>query len=626
VEIKILKALKEQENFFHFESVNPHYFENGESQYFDNYKALFGELKKELQTIIRASELDLQTHNQLLSIEKELGTFDSLFQKAIQAIRKRGFKNFGIEGEMREAVHQLEEIRELSLEHVLTLRRHEKDFIIRQDPYYVEMHHAAVNELKQSIENSTEFTPSKKKAVIAILMRYSSLFDQVAMFERMIGLKSNSGLKKAINKQTNDLLSALKELKIYSEANQESLIFQLNLSVLIFWLVYIIIVLFLSVRLANKFTYRLQMLSKRINYFVNANFTAQLQIQPPHKKDEVGKLWDNFIKMEREIVEYIELFKEKVDEKTLELSFKNEKIELQKKELEAQKKVSDQKNKDLMDGMKYGWRIQRAMLPSSTKLKKQLGNSFVFFQPKDIVSGDIYWTHRTKEKSEEVHIFSVIDCTGHGVPGAFMSILAVNAVNNAVLNKQLLGPSKILKATNTFVYNTMKYYVNNFKNDQPKDGMDMILCKLNRKEQKVEFAGANRSLLLVRDEKDDSSLDVGVDEDRYKRKSQHGRLLFEFFPIKKTVGTLSDEESDAFDSVSISIQKGDMLYLTSDGYADQFGGPKNKKFLSKRLKNVLMLIHDLNCEEQQKVVKQTFIDWKGDAEQIDDICLMGVRV
>ena len=330
--------------------------------------------------------------------------------------------------------------------------------------------------------------------------------------------------------------------------------------------------------------------------------------------------------MESEIVEHIELFKEKVDNKTLELFEKNQQIERQKDKLQQQVKISNDKNKDLLDGMRYAWRIQQALIPDSKKVKKHVQKGFVFFQPRDIVSGDIYWTYKQKNIKEDESIFSVIDCTGHGVPGAFMSILAVNAINYAVLNKRINKPNTILQVTNNYVFRTLEYYASGTESSNVKDGMDMLLCKLNRQKKTIEYSGANRPLFIVRKKQSEESYDVGLKEKEYKIEEIQGALLFEVKPTKRTVGTQTKQDSKMFENKQIRVEEGDMIYLTTDGYADQFGGPKGKKFMQKRLKNLLALMYELDEEEQKSILQETLLDWKRNEEQVDDISIMGIRV
>lgn len=624
-ESTFLKALREQENYYNFEIINEDYFQKKESSYLRHYDSLFVKLTNSLKKI-EEENASKKINSRIREIQDNLESINLLFAQMREAIVKRGFKNYGIEGEMRESVHLLESIPELKLEKTLMLRRHEKDFILRQEKQYLDKHRMLVNTIRETLFLDSTIESARKKQIVAILQRYVQQFDQVVMFERMIGLKSNTGFKQKLSETTalvdNNLQKLIENVDEYLLKKEQNL----RISLIVFWLLYLMIAIWLSIRVAQKFTKRLTILSSRINYFVNTNFTAKLRLEPNKRKDEVGTLWNNFIKMEGEILEHIELFKEKVYEKTNELSDKNEQIEIQKNILLLQKEESDRKNKDLMDGMRYAWRIQRALLPDNKRFEKQLRRGFVFFMPKDIVSGDIYWTHKIKNQQQEESIFSVIDCTGHGVPGAFMSILAVNAINHAVLNKQCNNPAKILQITNDYVYKTMKYYNTGFEGHHLNDGMDMLLCKLNRQKNEVEYAGANRPLFLVRKYKNEKSFQLDISATHYKITELNNCLLFEILPTKKTLGTQNEKDSKSFRNKNIRVEAEDMLYLTSDGYADQFGGSKNKKFMLGRLKNLFTLIHDLKEEEQKSIIKQTIIDWKGEEEQVDDITILGIRV
>ena len=625
-EVDLLKAFKEQENFFNFETHNQTYFETQKSIYLENYQSIFKRLVRRTDSLVKTNKLDSSTFDKLERINNQLSSFDSLFQITTLIIRERGFRNYGIEGRMREAIHQLEDISVLDLVDILTLRRHEKDFILRQDSTYLDRHNYAASLLRKKINFSPFLTKSEKESILSTLSNYTNLFGLLAELEIKIGIKSNTGLKSKINTSINQLIISLSDLKSAAQTHQKELLYKQNIYIIAFWVIYVVLVIFLSLKVSKKFTQRLQVLSNRINYFVNTNFTSRLDLKPIGGSDEVTILWNNIMKMEKEIVDYLNLFKEKVDEKTLELSFKNEKIELQKQELEEKKKESDQKNKDLIDGMKYGWRLQSALLPSTDRLNKQLKEGFVFFAPKDIVSGDVYWSHKTIKKQGEECIFSVIDCTGHGVPGAFMSILAINAINDSTLNKKHREPQHIIQATNDYVYSTMKYNLNKKDSNLSKEGMDMMVCNLNRKLNLLKYSGANRSLIIIRKAETESDNKIGLNEEDYKMTKSEHHHLFEIKASKNTVGTLSKEQSSKFIGKQIYVQPKDMIYLTTDGYADQFGGPKGKKYMTKRLKNLLIEIHDLDSKKQREVIKQSFYNWKQDNEQIDDVSILAVRV
>jgi len=621
LEVLILNSFKEQENYFNFELGNENYFINHQSKYLNHYEKLIQEVHNQIGKIEGQNELlNPKATIQLQKIKADIIEYDSIFDEIVFLVKKRGFRDYGLEGEMRKNVHQLENVAELRLSDVLTLRRHEKDFIMRQDSLYIKKLLRKQLEMKNQLMKS--LLPKKQKdSIRQILENYKQQFLLLAKLEHQIGLKTNRGLKNQLNQTTLNLTEKLKRFEQTLKAHQQKILAQQNLFQLTVWAIYILFAIYLILHFSRKFTSPLQALSKRINYFVNTNFTARLMGNRYEKNDELGLLWENFLKMEKEIIEYLDLFKEKVDEKTQELSVKN-------KEIEEQKNKTEEKNKDLMDAMKYGWKLQRSMLPSPERLKKQLGHAFVFFQPKDIVSGDIYWAHKSIRKEGVEHILAVVDCTGHGVPGAFMSILAMNALKDAVITKKHNQVHHIVQSVNNFVYQSMKYYLNGKVENHTKEGMDLLVCKLNAVKLQLDYCGANRPLYLSRNKSIENNPIIlqGKLSNSHKQLESESAVLFEVKPTKKTAGTLSESQSMIFENNCIMVQPNDMIYLTTDGYADQFGGPKSKKLLVKKLKKLFLKIHHQNIKEQENLIKATFLNWKNTEDQIDDVTVLGLRV
>lgn len=617
----LLKAFKEQENFFNFETVNETFFIRGESPFIRAYNNHQKAIQLKLKKLSKSKLLSEKSTESIQRIQRSINTFDSLFHKIIVAIEYRGFRNQGLEGEMRNLVHQLEEADYLQIHEVLSLRRHEKDFILRQDSIYLQKHSKLVekslNRLKQLPQNES------LKKEIELLENYAALFQELAEYEQEIGIKSNSGLKNALNQE----VFAIQELFVKSK--EEALAYQnrlnknLQLSLFSFWAAFISIGLLLCYQLANRLSKRITSLSRHINYFVNTNFTARMKMPQQKKEDEVGLLWNNILKMETEIIDYLELFKEKVDEKTLEIQLQKEKLEKQKQLLQQKNEESEQQNKDLLDGIKYAWRIQQALLPNEATFQKQIEKGFVYFLPKDIVSGDIYYTKRLKTKKGKENIFSVIDCTGHGVPGAFMSVLATQAIDDAISHKKCKDPAEILQEANNYIYAALKYYNKSFDEAETKDGMDLAIGKLNRKTGKLYYASANRPIYLVRKKGQEKPK---LPEESYRCFEGENEMLYELFPQKFTLGTLNTLKSKLIVGKIVDVLEGDMIYLSTDGYADQFGGEKEKKLMTKKLKQLLTKTYSLEEESQRQILNEYFLEWKGKCEQVDDVCLMGVRV
>jgi ligand-binding sensor domain-containing protein/serine phosphatase RsbU (regulator of sigma subunit) len=255
----------------------------------------------------------------------------------------------------------------------------------------------------------------------------------------------------------------------------------------------------------------------------------------------------------------------------------------------------EEKNKEIVDSINYAKRIQDAMMTSEGYRKSVIPKSFTFFKPKDVVSGDFYWVF--KDKQENI-FFTVADCTGHGVPGAFMSMIGTSLLNEIVVEKGISDTNKILDEMRTQIIKSL----NQDSEDDQKDGMDISICRLNMKKKTLEFSGAHNPLLIV----------SGNEISTYKGDSQ-------------AVG-LETLEMKPFTKHSIKLKKDDMIYIYSDGYQDQFGGDNGKKYMTANFKKLLLKISKEDEKKQNKLLEIELANWMQKEEQIDDICVMGVRV
>ncbi|MBK9525162.1 MAG: SpoIIE family protein phosphatase [Bacteroidetes bacterium] len=267
-------------------------------------------------------------------------------------------------------------------------------------------------------------------------------------------------------------------------------------------------------------------------------------------------------------------------------------------EILKQKKVVEEKNHEILDSITYATRIQATILPPLRVVKKYLNDSFVLYLPKDIVAGDFYWMETPG--ADDTLFFAVCDCTGHGVPGAMVSVVCHNALNRTVREFFITQPAQILDKVTELV--VQAFSLNNADNDEIKDGMDASLCALNTTTGHLQWAGANNPLWVVK---------------------LNGELV-EYKANKQSIGKSS--HIVPFTNQSIQLEKGDILYLFTDGYADQFGGELNKKFQRKSLKELLSSIHSKSMEEQREIIFMTFENWRGKNEQTDDVCIIGIRI
>ncbi|MCW3104387.1 MAG: yrrB 5 [Bacteroidetes bacterium] len=280
----------------------------------------------------------------------------------------------------------------------------------------------------------------------------------------------------------------------------------------------------------------------------------------------------------------------------LALEAKNQNIFEQKEQIELQNVELGIKNKEITDSIKYAKRLQEAILPPQTLVKRLLPDSFVLYKPKDIVSGDFYYVEEWGDKT----FIAAVDCTGHGVPGAFMSIVGYNLLNQALNVYGLAKPFLILNDLNK---NISKMLHQSAEDSSVKDGMDICLISIDQKKRLLEYAGAFNPLWIVRD-----------------------KTLIELKADKFPVGAFLGEDMKSFTHNEFQLQAGDMLYLFTDGYADQFGGHAGKKFKYKQLQSMLVENSVRPVNEQHELFDKTFEDWKGSLEQIDDILLIGIKI
>jgi serine phosphatase RsbU (regulator of sigma subunit) len=269
-------------------------------------------------------------------------------------------------------------------------------------------------------------------------------------------------------------------------------------------------------------------------------------------------------------------------------------IEVKEKETQLQKHIIEEKHKEITDSINYAERIQRSFIASKEMLDENLSDYFVLFKPKDVVSGDFYWASILQNGN-----FALVtaDSTGHGVPGAIMSLLNITSLEKAV--ETLSEPSEIFNSTRKTIIERLK---KDGSEHGGKDGMDASLTVYDFKNNKLSIAVANNPVWIMRG---DDIIDIKPDK----------------MPIGK-----GERDSILFTQQEIDLQKGDVIYTLTDGFPDQFGGEKGKKFMSKRLRDLLSLNSMLPMNEQKALLENTFADWIGNLEQIDDVCLIGVRI
>lgn len=313
---------------------------------------------------------------------------------------------------------------------------------------------------------------------------------------------------------------------------------------------------------------------------------------PINSKDEVGILAAQLSNASQTLIKRID------EQKKF-----NDRLELQKNEMSEQKHQLEHANKQIKDSIIYAQKIQRSILPDQNVISRLVKDSFVFYEPKDVVSGDFYWFERVRQGRNEYLIIACADCTGHGVPGAIMSIMGSNQLTNIVYYQNYIDPVKIL----TRLDKVIKFELKRDETEN-KDGMEMGICVINLDDLKMEFAGVGIPLYMVK---------KGTKE------------LLMYKSPKLMIGGIEGDEKEVSGQLireEIQLHEGDKIYLSSDGFQDQFGGDKDKKFMSKNFKSLIEEICELPMKDQAAKIEHTFHDWKQDIPQTDDVVVIGIEI
>jgi serine phosphatase RsbU (regulator of sigma subunit) len=272
-------------------------------------------------------------------------------------------------------------------------------------------------------------------------------------------------------------------------------------------------------------------------------------------------------------------------------------LEKQKLEIERQKKIVDEKNKKISDSINYARHIQTSILPLNEEIENSFPSYLLYYKPKDIVSGDFYWHIATENKV----FFAIADCTGHGVPGSIMSMIGNILLNEIIHEKKIYEPSHILNTLNNFVKSTLRQNAN--LTNRVKDGMDIAICAYDKSTNKIQYSGANIPLYVV---------------------NKLGEIII-YKPDKAAIGGYTDDKF-CFTQTEILIENNEWAYLFSDGFIDQFGGEKNKKYSIKRMKDLFLEMLNLSATEKFKAIENAHVSWQNKNEQTDDILVFGFEM
>lgn len=655
VNILSLKSFKLQQDFLNYEAINPLFFETNHSLILDEQKKVASAIKSKFKKIRRKNNgVLINVKGNLDSIELALKKNKSLFDKIIELVKERGYQDYGAEGGMRKYAHELMQLKDVDQINILMLRRHEKDYIIRKEDEYIKKFNSLIIDVENEIDRNPSMSVLRKKRIITTVDNYFLAFRKMVAIEKKLGMKQKSGLLLRLTANMNQIQNYFEVEKQFVHETELSIYNRLNYIALILSFSILVLTVFLSYIFATTLTHPIINLTASLKEYVSSNFTNFPLKKEKSKVFEIEALKENILKMSHEITNHVNSFKEKVEERTQEIVAQKNEILLQQGEiilqrdllknqkeiLEIRQKEILEKNNNIIDSIQYAKRIQHAILPLEKTFHSLLPNSFVYNEPKDIVSGDFFWIgsvnsnfsqtyqsttiskkettfnqdssgtqfqgtnfeveYLTENNENSIILFAAVDCTGHGVPGALMSIIGHNSLTKIINEYKFSEPAAILTQLNHDVRQTLRQEYNN---SEIRDGMDIALCSLDVNNKILQFSGANNPLFLVRDK------EIEI-------------IKGDKFPI----GAYTDETIPSFTNHTVELQKGDSIYIFSDGYVDQFGGENGKKFKLKMFKEVILSIQDKPMKEQKQHLKETIEKWRGNLNQVDDMLIIGVKI
>jgi serine phosphatase RsbU (regulator of sigma subunit) len=564
-----------EKDFFSDEAINPEFYRTGKSNYITKRQRILDIIYHELDTLKHFSEVrSFGAIDEIDSIAKDFESYRIVFDKLYALVRLRGFKDYGLEGKMRESIHSIENAPyPINMVLLLTARRHEKDFIMRKDEQYVSKNSAVLDELEEDIRKKI-FNEKIKKELISLVNNYQKSFTMLANVEKEIGFDNNSGLKGELKSTSSKLaeeVDNLNQIIIKQVENIYASIHYISIGTIAF---YIFIYFILAYFITRSLSVPISQLSQSIDRVINSNFARTEVIDTIHSKDEVGGLAEDFQYMLTKVQDSFE-----------EIKSNSEKIA--------------EKQHLLMKSLEYAQQIQRAILPDEEDLGNFFAEYFILYLPRDVVSGDFYWSMRRNEKL----FIAVVDCTGHGVPGAFMSMIGHTLLNKIITQNKIFDPATILEVLHTEVKEALRQDAR--KNND--DGMDVSLCLIesernNPKNCHLTFAGAKGKMLYT----------------------QRGELK-ELKGTKRSIGGSHKSESKQFENQEVTLKNSEIVYLFTDGITDQ-QNENDSKFGNERLKTFLNTIMHLPLQEQYGQLMLEMNTYMGKQPQRDDITVLGFRI
>jgi sigma-B regulation protein RsbU (phosphoserine phosphatase) len=477
-----------------------------------------------------------------------------------------GFKESGAIGRMRTIAHAVEAETPAIRNKILSIRRHEKDFFMRHDEQYADKLNAEIDSWKKTDEFPKSMFDYQKHfgilhaAVDKVFISYGHSSYERWSTETALQLANLRSLRKGLLSHN---LSKSREIQEFNSLMN-------------------ILILILGVGLSVLFSARLSKsvvsLQKTMESYISSNYETVLTPSRFIPKNEFGKLILHFVQLTRKINQDVKLLEARVERRTLSLQEKNEELEMQ--------------HQEILRSMRYAKDLQRSLMAHPKELKYLFNTYELFYQSKELVGGDFYWSRQVLEDGRDLRYFALADCTGHGVPGALLGVMGMQALDE-ILGLRTYEPNEIL--------NSLRWYISqrlNRNNNRRHDGMDIALICIDQQQRKLQFAGAHQSAWILRN-----------------------NAVHELKGQRMPVGW-SESHNANFITQEWELEPGDRILLFSDGICDQFGGDEDKKWGKKNLRELLQANQHVSAPEQFELIIKQFNAWKGDGQQTDDCTLV----
>lgn len=584
-----------ERDFFEFESINPNFYKSDSSTLRKKYASLYDQLKQNIQSLnndlLPKQKEGLKHYEELLAVK--IDKHRILWDSAEYYIKLRGFKDYGLEGLMRQQIHYIEKECPLpNLEIVLMLRRHEKDYFLRKQADYILKASRVLAQLNKEI-GALKIDKDKKELYLAALEKYEVYFLEIVEVENKIGVDRNSGIRSDINSQVESI-----EFEIQAFKNALTLLSSRQIN-FINWMYLVAIILliiasFLSVLISKNLGKPTRLLIESIQKTINSGFAYDAPTFLVEGETEIASLSRNVRKMYDRII----LARTKLIETQEELSTQNIKLREQSLLIEETFSMLKTKNQHLVSSIEYAKKIQEVFLPSNNKFKSIFAKSELLYQPKDLIGGDFYNVFECGDRK----IIIAMDCTGHGVPGAFMTVLGATIIHRL---KRMIScdddASVILEK-----FDSLFRELFCSEESATHDGMDVAIVSIHKSSNELQYSGSKMPIVVQKD-----------NEISYIKASKRG------------IGDLARAHL-SFENVIVNLSVGDRVFLWSDGLQDQFGGDNFEKLKRKELLKTLATHADNSLSNQVSSITTLLNEWMNPkgvlTPQTDDILMIGVEV